>query len=102
MDMYQKRKIRAEKKKDDRTGRYKKSETLIFPRYHQFNAVRKIVHDIKINETFIMNNNKYIVVLNKMLNCKDCSFNCRVECGSVKCAANERGDRKSVTFKKIP
>ena len=59
-------------------------------------------YDIKINETFIMNNNKYIVVLNKMLNCKDCSFNCRVECGSVKCAANERSDRKSVTFKKIP
>ena len=48
-----------------------------------------------------MNNNKYIVVLNKMLNCKDCSFNCRIECGSVKCAANERSDRKSVTFKKI-
>ena len=43
--------LKKEKKKDDRTGRYKKSETLIFPRYHQFNAVRKIVHDIKINET---------------------------------------------------
>lgn len=43
--------LKKEKKKDDRTGRYKKSETLIFPRYHQFNAVRKIVHDIKIKET---------------------------------------------------
>ena len=68
----------------------------------EYSINRSYLYDININETFIMNNNKYIVVLNKMLNCKDCSFNCRVECGSVKCAANERSDRKSVTFKKIP
>lgn len=68
----------------------------------EYSINRSYLHDIEINEEFIMNNNKYIVILNKMLNCKDCSFNCRVECGSVKCAANERSDRKSVTFKKIP
>lgn len=43
--------LKREKKKDKKTGKYKKSETIIFPRYHQFNAVRKLVDDIKINET---------------------------------------------------
>ena len=67
----------------------------------EYNVNRNYIHDIKINEEFIMNNNRYIVVLNRVLNCKDCSFNCRMECASVKCAANERSDRKSVTFKRI-
>ena len=43
--------LKREKKKDKKTGKYKKSEIIIFPRYHQFNAVRKLVDDIKINET---------------------------------------------------
>ena len=43
--------LKREKKKDEKTGKYKKSETLIFPRYHQFNAVRKLVQDIRVNET---------------------------------------------------
>lgn len=43
--------LKKEKKKDAKTGKYKKSESIIFPRYHQFNAVRKLVNDIKINET---------------------------------------------------
>ena len=67
----------------------------------EYSINRNYIHDIEINEKFIMNNNRYIVVLNRFLNCKDCSFNCRMECASVKCAANERNDRTSVTFKKI-
>lgn len=43
--------LKKEKKKDAKTGKYKKSESIIFPRYHQFNSVRKLVNDIKINET---------------------------------------------------
>ena len=43
--------LKKEKKKDEITGRNKKTETLIFPRYHQFNAVRKLVKDIVVNQT---------------------------------------------------
>lgn len=43
--------IKKDKKKDENTGRVKTSETIIFPRYHQFNAVRKLVADIEVNET---------------------------------------------------
>lgn len=43
--------LKKEKKKDAKTGKYKKSESIIFPRYHQFNSIRKLVNDIKINET---------------------------------------------------
>lgn len=43
--------IKKEKKKDNSTGKFKKTETMIFPRFHQFSAVRKIVDDIRINET---------------------------------------------------
>lgn len=67
----------------------------------EYNLNRDYLHEIKIDEEFIMNNNRYIVVLNRALNCKDCSFNCRMECASVRCATNERSDRKSVTFKRI-
>ena len=38
-------------KKDPDTGKKTTSEALIFPRYHQFNAVRKIVNDIIENHT---------------------------------------------------
>ncbi|MGX7108684.1 type I restriction endonuclease subunit R [Facklamia miroungae] len=43
--------LKKEKKEDELTGRIKISETIIFPRYHQFNAVRKIAVDIEENET---------------------------------------------------
>lgn len=43
--------IKKEKKKDEITKMINTSETIIFPRYHQFNAVRKIVEDIEENET---------------------------------------------------
>lgn len=35
--------------KDEETGKTKVSETLIFPRYHQLDAIRKILSDVKIN-----------------------------------------------------
>src|SRR5699024_1588990 len=43
--------IKKDKNKDENTGRVKTSETIIFPRYHQFNAVRKLAADIEVNET---------------------------------------------------
>jgi len=43
--------VKKDKKKDEITGKIKISETTIFPRYHQFNAVRKLVSDIEVNET---------------------------------------------------
>ena len=43
--------LQKETKKDPDTGKKTTSETLIFPRYHQFNAVRKIVNDVIENHT---------------------------------------------------
>src|SRR5699024_12360505 len=43
--------IKKDKNKDENTGRVKTSETIIFQRYHQFNAVRKLAADIEVNET---------------------------------------------------
>ena len=43
--------LQKEKKKNPDTGKLQKKETLIFPRYHQFNAVRKLVNDIVENRT---------------------------------------------------
>ena len=38
--------LQKETKKDPDTGKRVTKETLIFPRYHQFNAVRKLVEDV--------------------------------------------------------
>ena len=38
--------LQKETKKDPDTGKRVTNETLIFPRYHQFNAVRKLVADV--------------------------------------------------------
>ncbi len=43
--------LQKETKKDPDTGKRITKETLIFPRYHQFNAVRKLVNDIAIHHT---------------------------------------------------
>ena len=43
--------LQKETKKDPDTGKKTTTETLIFPRYHQFRAVRKIVNDIVDNHT---------------------------------------------------
>ena len=41
--------LQKDVKKNADTGKKEKKETLIFPRYHQFNAVRKVVNDVIIN-----------------------------------------------------
>ncbi len=41
--------VAVEKKKDPKTGRITKSETLLFPRYHQRDVVRKLIADARAN-----------------------------------------------------
>lgn len=43
--------LKKEVKRDPSTGKRKVKETLIFPRYHQFNAVRKVANDVVENHT---------------------------------------------------
>ena len=43
--------IQVIEKKDYETGKMKRSETVIFPRYHQLDAVRKLLADVKVNRT---------------------------------------------------
>lgn len=43
--------VEKEEKEDPKTGVMKLKENLIFPRYHQLDAIRKLVDDIKINTT---------------------------------------------------
>jgi type I restriction enzyme R subunit len=41
--------VQVEKKKDPKTGKTTKIETLLFPRYHQRDVVRKLIADAKVN-----------------------------------------------------
>lgn len=41
--------VQVEKKKDPKTGRVTKTETLLFPRYHQRDVVRKLIVDVLKN-----------------------------------------------------
>ena len=43
--------IEIEKKQESKTEKLKVKESLIFPRYHQLDAIRKLVSDIEINKT---------------------------------------------------
>lgn len=43
--------LQKETKKNADTGKRETKETLIFPRYHQFNAVRKVVNDVILNHS---------------------------------------------------
>ncbi len=43
--------IETKKKKDPENGKEKISETIIFPRYHQLDVVRKLLLDVKENRT---------------------------------------------------
>lgn len=43
--------LQKETKKNPDTGKRETKETLIFPRYHQFNAVRKVVNDVIVNHS---------------------------------------------------
>ncbi len=46
-----------ETKKHEDTGKKETKETLIFPRYHQLNAVRKVINDVIINHS----ENNYLI-----------------------------------------
>lgn len=43
--------VETKEKADDRTGKIKRSENLIFPRYHQLDVVRKLLADVRENRT---------------------------------------------------
>lgn len=43
--------IQVSEKEDELTGKVKRSESLIFPRYHQLDVIRKILADVKVNRT---------------------------------------------------
>lgn len=57
------------------------------------------LHDIPIGETFIIDNEKYIVV-EKALFCIDCD--CKFDiCNSLECSRDYRKDKKYVSFKRL-
>ena len=43
--------LRSHEKVDEATGKVKRSESLIFPRYHQLDAIRKLLADVRENRT---------------------------------------------------
>lgn len=43
--------IETKEKEDEITGKIKKSESLIFPRYHQLDVIRKLLADVEENRT---------------------------------------------------
>ena len=43
--------VEVKAKVDDQTGKVKRSENLIFPRYHQLDVIRKLLADVRINRT---------------------------------------------------
>lgn len=43
--------IEAKEKKDEETGKGKLVESVIFPRYHQLDVVRKLLDDVRVNKT---------------------------------------------------
>ena len=43
--------VEVKEKVDDQTGKVKRTENLIFPRYHQLDVIRKILTDVRVNRT---------------------------------------------------
>lgn len=43
--------IEVKEKRDEKTGKTKTTETVIFPRYHQLDVLRKILDDVRENKT---------------------------------------------------
>lgn len=43
--------VEKESEEDSKTGKLKEKENLIFPRYHQLDAIRNLISDITINKT---------------------------------------------------
>ena len=73
----------------------------IIKQIKEYNLNTIFLHDIPINEKFIMNNNKYIVVPRPIPSCEICFFYNTEECTSVRCSSDEREDCKPVMFIKI-
>ena len=67
----------------------------------EYNLNKEYLHEMQINEKFIMNDNKYIAIVSTEFNCTKCSFRCRRECTSVRCYRNERSDAQSIIFEKV-
>ena len=67
----------------------------------EYNLNKEYLHEMQINEKFIMNDNKYIAIVSTEFDCVKCSFRCGKECTSVKCYRNERSDTQSIIFKKV-
>ena len=43
--------VENEETEDPNTGKLKVKESLIFPRYHQLDAIRKLLDDFKVNRS---------------------------------------------------
>ncbi len=43
--------IETKEKKDEKTGKTKITENVIFPRYHQLDVLRKLLDDVRVNKT---------------------------------------------------
>lgn len=43
--------IKVEEKKDEKTGKKKIMETVIFPRFHQLDVLRKLLDDVRVNHS---------------------------------------------------
>jgi type I restriction enzyme R subunit len=43
--------LEVKEKTDELTGKTKRIENLIFPRYHQFDVIRKVLSDVKVNKS---------------------------------------------------
>ena len=43
--------VEVKEKVDDQTGKVKRYENLIFPRYHQLDVIRKLLADVRVNRT---------------------------------------------------
>lgn len=43
--------IKVEEKKDEKTGKKKITETVIFPRFHQLDVLRKLLDDVRVNHS---------------------------------------------------
>ena len=67
----------------------------------EYDLNKLYLHEMQINEKFIMNDNKYIAIVSTEFNCTKCSFRCRRECTSVRCYRNERSDAQSIIFQKV-
>lgn len=53
--------VETKEKVDDKTGKIKRSENLIFPRYHQLDVIRKVLADVRENRTAQRTAQNYLI-----------------------------------------